>query len=185
MQDDPDLVDRLNALADRLPAALVGFAESLARQRDRAEGEGEPFRLTETQREEVGGILSALAQGREGSDIPAEVPATDRIAELAERVRELRERKKAAEEELAAATDELVREVGVGATVGTSRFRVRIGEPRLSVKIKDAGLLPSELLTLQPDRRAILDHVRDSAEVPPGAEISETRPTVYFSARGE
>jgi hypothetical protein len=183
MTDDAELVDRLSAFADRLPDALAAFAESLAHQRDRAEGEGEELCLTDSQRRHASEILTALALGREGKDLPAAVPAPHQLAELATRVRELRERKKQVEAELAEATEELVREIGVGAAVSTDDADVRVGIPRLSVRITDPSALPTEFLSLQPDRRAILEHVQEAAEVPPGAEVSETRPTVYFRAR--
>ena len=159
-----DLIDRLSALADRLPPELVTFSECLARQRER--DEGEDFRLTAPQREQVVCILSALALGKEGQELPRQIAASERVAELAERVRELRARKKAVDEELVLATDELVHEAGVGVSASAAGFGVRIGEPRLSVKIKDAKQLPASFLSLQPDRKAILEHVRAAAEVP-------------------
>ena len=179
MQTDSQLIDRLTALSASLPAAQVTFSECLARQRDRFDGE--EFRLTEFQRQQARAILDALAQGQGGRELPDQVPATERVVELAQRVRQLRERKKALEEELVQATDELVREVGLGVTTGAEGLRVRIGEPRLSVKVTDPEVLPPDFLSLQPDRKSILAHVRAAAEVPPGTEVTETRPTVYFS----
>lgn len=183
MTDDAELVDRLSAHADRLPDALAAFAESLARQRDRAEGEGEEVRLTDPQRRHANEILTALALGREGKDLPAAVPAPEPLAQLAAHVRELREKKKQVEAELAEATEDLVREIGIGAAVSTDDADVRVGVPRLSVRVTDPAALPAKFLSLQPDRRAILEHIQEAAEVPPGAEVSETKPTVYFSAR--
>lgn len=180
MQEHVDLVDRLIALADRLPTKLAEYAECLSRLRERAEGEGEEFRLTEPQREEVIGILAAVAQGCEGKQIPIGVPAPEDVAVLVERVRELREAKKAVEEELDSASEELTRLVGIGATVLTADARLRVGAPRLTLRIQDASALPAAFLSLQPDRRAILDHVREAAEVPPGAEVSESKPTLHF-----
>jgi len=159
----------------------VTFGESLARQRDRAEGEGEEFRLTPAQREEAESILADVATGREGKAIRAEARATSRAEELAEHVRVLRERKKAVEDELAAATEELVREVGEGATVASEHVRVRVGIPRLTVRVKDKRLLPEAFFSAQPDRTKILAHVRETAEVPEGTEVAETKPTVYLS----
>jgi hypothetical protein len=178
---DPELVDSLNSLAGRLPAPVVTFAECLARLRERREGEGEEFRLTECQRRQAEDILAALARGASGKEIAGAAPVTANLSALAERVRDLRARKKALDEELVGATEELVAAVGVGATVAGSAWRVRIGEPRLSVKIPEVQALPPEFLTLQPDRKAILTHIKEVAEVPAGVEISETRATVYFS----
>ncbi|MFT4538659.1 MAG: hypothetical protein ACI835_001096 [Planctomycetota bacterium] len=179
MQDDTEWVDRLSAIADRLPEAQLAFAESLARQRERCTLDH--FSLTEAQREQASAILTAVALGHEGTEIPDAHEASDPIATLARRVQELRDEKRSIDKKLAEATQELVREVGIGATVGTQEFRVRVGEPRLSVKVTDAASLPDEFKTMQPDRSAILEHVRECADVPTGASVSETKPTVYFS----
>ena len=179
MPNDSDLIDQLNAQIQRLPTELAAFAESLSRQRERHEGAG--FALTEAQREQTGALLAALALGPGSQDLPTQVAASQRVIELAEQVRELRVRKKTVEQQLALATEELVREVGVGVAARAPDFGLRIGEPLLRVKVVDPGQLPAAFLTLQPDRKAILEHVRTAAEVPPGAEVSETRPTVYFS----
>ncbi|MFT5291398.1 MAG: hypothetical protein ACI8QS_002628 [Planctomycetota bacterium] len=180
MQNDSELIDRLSGYAAQLPTPLLTFSECLGRHRDRCE-DG-VFRLTEAQREQALEILGALADGLEGKQLPGQIEASERVEALAQRVRELRERKKALDEELGLATDDLVREAGVGVSASTAAFGVRIGEPRLSVKVKDADQLPPAFLSMQPNRKAILEHVRTAAEVPLGAEISETRPTVYFSA---
>jgi len=180
--DDAELVDRLNSFAEHLPVPLVTFAECLARLREEAEAGGAALHLTESQRDEAQGILTALALGHTGKKIPAEVPAGPELGALAERVRDLRARKKTLEAELSAATEELVAAIGIGATIKSTELRVRVGEPRLSVKVPDATALAPQFLSLQPDRKAILAHVREAAQVPAGAEISETKATVYFSA---
>ncbi len=45
-----------------------------------------------------------------------------------------------------------------------------------------AERLPQAFFSVQPDRTKILAHVRETAEVPEGAEVAETKPTVYPSA---
>ncbi len=177
---DSQIVDMLSVEAGALPAPLVTFAECLARLREKAEGEEREFRLTACQRDQAHEILSGLARGLSGKKLGCSVNMPADLQELAARVHDLKERKKAVEEELSQATEELVSAIGVGATVLGTDWKVRIGEPRLSMKVLDATELPEEFLSLQPNRKAILDHVKEAAQVPPGVGISESKATVYF-----
>lgn len=178
---DAELIDSLNAQAERLPDALMTFAECLGRLRERLEGEGQAFQLTTCQRGQAEKILAGLEQGLSGKDLSASLPLPDDLAELTAQVRALREQKKVIEKQLTAATAQLVIAIGVGATVTGTDWKLRIGEPRLSIKVKDASGLPAEFLALQPDRKAILAHVKNAAEVPAGVTISETKAALYFS----
>ncbi|MFT7677120.1 MAG: hypothetical protein ACI8QC_001097 [Planctomycetota bacterium] len=177
---DAELATSLITQTERLPAPLVTFAECLAKQRDRMEADEEEFRLTDCQREQALKIIAGLERGLSGKDFVADTPIPTELEELAQRVRDLREQKKAIEKDLTQAADQLAASIGVGATVAGSDWKVRVGEPRLSVKVKDATEIPSEFLSLQPDRKAILAHVKAAAEVPAGVTISETKATLYW-----
>ena len=177
---DSQIVDMLSVEAEVLPAPLLTFAECLARLREKAEGEGRAFQLTACQRDQAHEILNGLARGLSGKKLECSVDLPPDLQELAARVHDLKERKKAVEEELSQATEELVSAIGVGATVLGPDWKVRIGEPRLSMKVLDTKELPEEFLSLQPNRKAILEHVKEAAQVPPGVSISESKATVYF-----
>lgn len=177
---DSQIVDMLSAEAELLPPALLTFAECLARLREKAEGEEKPFVLTTCQRNQAHEVLGGLARGLSGKKLEFNVNMPTDLEELAARVHDLKEQKKALEEELTQASEELVTAIGIGATVRGPDWKVRIGEPRLSMKVLDAKELPEEFLSLQPNRKAILDHVKEAAEVPAGVGISESKATVYF-----
>ena len=177
---DSQIVDMLSAEAESLPAPLLSFAECLARLREKAEGEEREFQLTVCQRDQAHEILNGLARGLSGKELECSVSMPADLEGLAARVHDLKERKKAVEQELSEATEQLVAAIGVGATVLGSEWKVRIGEPRMSMKVLDAAELPEEFLSLQPNRKAILEHVKEAAQVPPGVGISETKASVFF-----
>ncbi len=94
----------------------------------------------------------------------------------------LREHKHRVEGEIRLISDEIADEVGEGRNVDIGPYRVRVQAARAFVKIKDAGSVPLDFCSAQPDRKVILRHFQQTGEVVPGIDVSMGRPIVYVTS---
>jgi len=101
------------------------------------------------------------------------------LVALAERLLELREEKRYLEGEIDSVSAELAAAVGQGARRTLGAIEIRVAEARPGLRIVSEEDVPVSFLTPKPDRKRLLESIRETGEVPGGVEVTEGRPAVY------
>jgi hypothetical protein len=118
---------------------------------------------------------------RVGEAIRRMDPQNSLLDRLAERINELNAMRQDLDSELAEARQLTITLIGESGTASSRRFRVKTSRPGWTLRILDKDKIPSRWLAPQPDRKAILQHFKNTGEIIPGASVGKRQPSVYVS----
>ncbi|MFC1601730.1 hypothetical protein ACFL34_05220 [Candidatus Sumerlaeota bacterium] len=71
--------------------------------------------------------------------------------------------------------------VGIGTSRAIGEYRIKVTEPRPSVRVVDKAAVPPEFFTSQPDRGVMMRHIKETGQVPAGVAVKMTRPPVSIN----
>lgn len=108
-------------------------------------------------------------------------PRNALVDRLAGRVQLLTRKRHEIDGELTEAKQLLVALVGDRSIARGARFRVKTSGAGWSLRILDKQEIPTQWLSPQPDRTAILHHFKTTGEIIPGASVAPRQPSVHLS----
>lgn len=104
---------------------------------------------------------------------------------LATEINSLEQQKTAIESKVSDAKEAVAAILGPNSGLAVGDLFIKTGPQGTSLKVEDPSRLPRAFFKEQPDRKAILNHYKETGEVVPGTIFSRLRPAVRVTSASE